>query len=357
MAAVAVENTEVTPLKKIIDEIIAAEGPMPLDRYMGLCLGHPAYGYYMTRDPLGEQGDFVTAPEISQVFGELVGVWCATAWVAMGRPPQFNLVELGPGRGTLMVDILRACKAMPGFCDAAKIHLVEMSPTLRKLQAEKLGSEVTWHDTLATLGDGPMLLVANEFFDAIPIRQFEKRDRKWFERCVGAGGLGFMPAALDAAQGMNGDVIEFAPQRSALAEEVGSRLSKDPGAALIIDYGHLQTRPGDTLQALRAHKYVAISDMPGESDITSHVDFEALGKALAQGGARTYSAITQCDFLLAMGIEPRVAILAAKADAETAEIMTRAVARLIGGSEMGQLFKVMVGTSPGLATPYPFGRS
>jgi NADH dehydrogenase [ubiquinone] 1 alpha subcomplex assembly factor 7 len=355
MAVAAGENPFVTALKKIIDEIIASEGPMPLDRYMGLCLGHPTYGYYMTRDPFGEQGDFVTAPEISQIFGELIGVWCATAWVAMGKPDRFNLVELGPGRGTLMADIMKAAKAMPGFRDAAQVHLVEMSPTLRNLQQERLGHDVTWHDSFAGIAEAPMVLVANEFFDAIPIRQFEKRDRKWFERCLGEKGLGFMPSALDVAQGMNGDVIEFAPQRQAIGEEIGARLAKHPGAALIIDYGHLKTTPGDTLQAVRAHQYVPITDQPGESDITSHVDFEALGKALVKGGAVTYPGMSQRGFLLAMGIEPRMAILAARAGTAEAEIMARAVARLIGESEMGNLFKVMVGTSPGLATPYPFG--
>jgi NADH dehydrogenase [ubiquinone] 1 alpha subcomplex assembly factor 7 len=350
-------NFAVTPLKAIIDEIIATEGPMPLDRYMGLCLGHPQHGYYMTRNPFGEQGDFVTAPEISQIFGELIGVWCATAWVAMGRPGTFSLVELGPGMGTLMADVLKASKAMPGFREAADIHLVEMSPVLRKLQGEKLRRGINWHETLATVPEAPMLLLANEFFDAIPIRQFEKRDRVWVERCIGAKGMGFMPAALDNIQGMNGDVIEFAPQRLGIAEDIGRRLAKHRGAALIIDYGHLQTAPGDTLQAVRAHQYVPITDEPGESDITSHVDFETLGKALASGGARTYPAMRQRDFLLAMGLEARAAILAARADPVTAESLTRAVARLIGESEMGNLFKVMVSTSPELATPYPFGRT
>ena len=152
-----------TPLEKIIGEIIAAEGPMPIDRYMGLCLGHPVHGYYMSRDPFGEQGDFMTAPEISQIFGELIGVWCAAAWDAMGRPAQFNLVELGPGRGTLMADILKAAKVMPGFREAARIHLIEMSPILRKLQKEKLGN-ATWHESIAGIPDGPLLLIANEFF-------------------------------------------------------------------------------------------------------------------------------------------------------------------------------------------------
>ena len=343
-----------TPLEKIIGEIIAAEGPMPIDRYMGLCLGHPLHGYYMTRDPFGEQGDFMTAPEISQIFGELIGVWCAAAWDAMGKPAQFNLVELGPGRGTLMADILKAAKVMPGFREAARIHLVEMSPILRRLQKQKLG-QVTWHDTFADVPEGPLLLIANEFFDAIPLRQFEKRHGKWLERCVGAEGMGFMPAALDNAQGANGDVIEFAPQRSGIAQEIGQRLARDGGCALIIDYGHLQTAPGDTLQAVRAHEYVAVTDRPGESDITSHVDFEALAKAFRQGGAVVYPAITQRAFLLAMGLEQRAAILSSKADANSREILDRAVARLAGETEMGNLFKVMAATSANLPMPYPFG--
>lgn len=344
-----------TPFERIMAEIIAAEGPMPLDRYMSLCLGHPVYGYYMNRDPFGERGDFITAPEISQIFGELIGVWCAAAWDAMGRPRNFNLVELGPGRGTLMADILKAAKVMPDFREAARIHLVEMSPVLRKLQREKLGTDATWHDSTASIPDGPMLLVANEFFDAIPIRQFEKREGRWLERCIGAEGLGFMPAALDNAQGSDGDVIEFAPQRLEIATEIGKRLAANHGAVLIIDYGHLQSGPGDTLQAMRAHRYVELTDRPGESDITSHIDFEAIGKALVKGGGVVHSAITQRAFLLAMGLEQRAAILSSRADQKTQEVLARSVARLVGEQEMGHLFKVMVGTSPGLATPYPFG--
>lgn len=344
-----------TALKKIIDEIVATEGPMRLDRFMALCLGHPLHGYYMKRDPFGERGDFITSPEISQIFGELIGVWCAAAWDAMGKPSHFNLVELGPGRGTLMADILKASKVMPGFRDAAQVHLVEMSPALHALQKEKFGANATWHDSIASVPDGPVLLIANEFFDAIPIRQFEKREGKWFERCIGARGMGFIPAALDTAQGSDGDVIEFAPQRLELAKEIGGRLSRNAGAALIIDYGHLETSPGDTLQAMRAHKYVALTDSPGESDITSHVDFKALGRALVETGARVHAAITQRAFLLAMGIEQRAAMLAPKADAKTKDILVRSVARLTGETEMGNLFKVMVATSPDLPAPYPFG--
>jgi NADH dehydrogenase [ubiquinone] 1 alpha subcomplex assembly factor 7 len=355
LAVVPFEKIHMTPLGKILAEIIAAEGPIPLDRYMSLCLGHPVHGYYMCRDPFGARGDYITAPEVSQIFGELIGVWCAAAWDAMGKPAHFNLVELGPGRGTLMADILKAAKIMPGFRDAARVHLVEMSPVLRKLQKENLGPGATWHDTIASIPGGPTLFVSNEFFDAIPIRQFEKREGKWFERCVGAEGLGFMPASLDVAQGSDGDVIEFAPQRLEIATEIGRRLAANHGAVLIIDYGHLQSAPGDTLQAMRAHTYVELTDRPGESDITSHVDFEAIGRAVVKGGGVVHSAITQRAFLLAMGLEQRAAILSSKADQKTQEVLARSVARLVGEQEMGHLFKVMVGTSPGLATPYPFG--
>lgn len=344
-----------TPLEKIVGEIIAAEGPMPIDRYMGLCLGHPVHGYYMSRDPFGEQGDFMTAPEISQIFGELVGVWCAAAWDAMGRPAEFNLVELGPGRGTLMVDILKAAKVMPGFREAAQIHLVEMSPVLRKLQKEKLGNDVTWHDSFANVPNGPLLLIANEFFDAIPIRQFEKRHDKWLERCVGTRGVCLVPIGFDPTVGKDGDILEYSFQRQEIGVEIGARFMDHPSIAIVIDYGHLRTAPGDTLQAVRDHKYVPITDRPGESDITSHVNFEAMASALGRSGAKVYPAITQRAFLLAMGLEQRAAILSSKADANSREILARAVARLASETEMGNLFKVMVATSADLPMPYPFG--
>jgi SAM-dependent MidA family methyltransferase len=344
-----------TPLEKIIGEIIAAEGPMPIDRYMGLCLGHPVHGYYMKKDPFGVQGDFITAPEISQMFGELVGVWLTSTWDSMGKPSKFNLVELGPGRGTLMADILRASKVMPGFREAAQIHLVEMSHVLTKLQIDSLGNGPNWHEALETIPEGPMLLVANEFFDAIPITQLEKRDGKWLERCVGPDGLCLVPIGFDPTIGQDGNILEYSFQRQEIGVGIGRRLMDYPGAAIVIDYGHLRNPPGDTLQAMRNHKYVPITDMPGESDITSHVNFERMAYALGLCGAKVYPAITQRAFLLAMGLERRAAILSSKADANTKDILARAVARLVGETEMGNLFKVMVATSPELPPPYPFG--
>jgi SAM-dependent MidA family methyltransferase len=352
----------VSPLEKLIREMIAAEGPMRVDRYMALCLGHPQHGYYMARDPFGEAGDFLTAPEIAQVFGELVGVWCVTAWQMMGAASRFNLVELGPGRGTLMGDILKAGRVMPGFREAAQVHLVETSPVLRAAQRQHLKEAVAWHESLATLPEGPMILVANEFFDALPIRQLEKRQGQWCERVIGLDGdkltIGLAPfAGAQNGEGSDGDIVEFSPARTDVARDIGARLARHPGVALIVDYGHLRSAPGDTLQALRRHKFAGLTEAPGECDLTAHVDFEALGKALAAGGAATYPAITQRAFLLAMGLEARAEMLAAKADTRQRTAIKRAITRLAAAEEMGNLFKVLTATSPGLARPYPFGRS
>lgn len=348
-----------SPLEQLLLDVIASEGPLRLDRYMGLCLGHPRHGYYITRDPLGEKGDFITAPEVSQVFGELVGIWCVAAWSQMGQPEEFALVELGPGRGTLMADMLRTVrKAAPGFAAAARVHLVETSPVLRARQAEAVGPGTTWHDRLEDVPDGPMILVANEFFDAIPIRQFERREGVWRERVVGleqgrlAIGLG---GIVPGTMGKDGDVLEFAPAREEIARHIGARLAAHQGAALVIDYGHLHTAPGDTLQAMRGHRFVPVTQAPGEADLTSHVDFEKLARAATEGGGTAHRGLTQRDFLLAMGLEPRIAQLAGKSDDATRAILHRQMARLADEAEMGNLFKVLAVTSPGMATPYPFG--
>lgn len=345
----------VSELQTMLDGIFAGEGPMAVDRYMALCLGHPQHGYYMKRDPFGERGDFITAPEITPLFGEVVGVWLATVYGAMGRPKSFNLVELGPGRGTLMADILKAARVVPGFAEAAKLHLVEVSPVLKRLQQWKLGSGAAWHDTFASVPEGPFLLVANEFFDALPVRQFEFRRGHWNERVIGAEGLGLRPGAAVGRPGKEGDVFEVSPARQAVAQEIGRRLAFTTGAALIIDYGHLQSAMGDTLQALHRHKMVPVTHLPGESDLTSHVDFEALGQAFSKAGGRVAPALTQRAFLLQMGLEIRASVLAAKADSAQLAMLNRVVGRLVDEDKMGKLFKVLAVTSPNLATPYPFG--
>lgn len=347
------------PLETFLTDLIAAEGPLRMDRYMALCLGHPRHGYYVTRDPLGDKGDFITAPEVSQVFGELIGVWAVGAWGLMGQPQEFNLVELGPGRGTLMADVLRTVRrAAPDFAAAARVHLVETSPVLRAKQRAALGEGAGWHDRLEDVPEGPMILLANEFFDAIPIRQFERREGVWRERVVGLsdgrlslGVGGIVPGSM----GKDGDVMEFAPARDEIARHIGGRLAAHQGAALVIDYGHLHTAPGDTLQAMREHRFVPVTETPGEADLTSHVDFEKLAHALAEGGAITHRGMTQRDFLLAMGLEQRFAQLAGKADAATRAILERQMARLAEEAQMGNLFKLLCATSPGMSTPYPFG--
>ncbi len=349
-----------TPLEGVIRSIIESEGPMRLDRYMALCLGHPEFGYYMTRDPFGEAGDFVTAPEISQMFGELVGVWCVSQWQAMGSPSIFNIVEFGPGRGTLMADLLRAGRIVPAFVNAARVHLVETSPVLRTTQMARLGAGMAWHDTLASVPEGPAIFIANEFFDALPIRQFEWRAGACFERCVGIGegalrlGLapvGSIPGLAQGESREDGCVIEDTSQRDVVAAQIGLRLVTSPGVALIIDYGHVHSASGDTLQAVRRHDFVDILDHPGEADLTAHVDFAALAQAIAEQGARVYHPLTQARFLQAMGLEERARVLAVKmGDAAAA-----ARDRLAGETQMGNLFKVLAASSPGFGLPYPFG--
>jgi NADH dehydrogenase [ubiquinone] 1 alpha subcomplex assembly factor 7 len=341
-----------TELENIIIEMIEAEGPIGIDRYMALCLGHPVHGYYMSRDPFGAAGDFTTAPEISQIFGELIGVWCMNAWVELGSPAKFALVELGPGRGTLMADLLRAAKAVPEFTAAAQVHLVEMSPVLRASQLAKLGNAVTWHETVASLPALPSLIIANEFFDALPIRQFEMRDGQTYERAVGVEDgklkLGLAPTDKIFA---NDGVYEISSVSLAVAEDLGAHLNTCGGAALVIDYGHVHSAAGDTLQAVKAHAFCDVVETPGEADITAHVDFEALGKGF---GALILPMLTQGQFLKAMGLEMRVEKLAAKLEGEARTDFLKAAARLVDSDQMGDLFKVMCVVKKGGAAIYPF---
>ncbi len=355
-----------TPLENIIREIIATEGPMPLDRYMGLCLGHPQHGYYMTRDPFGRAGDFTTAPEISQAFGELIGVWLAQAWHLMGSPAEFSLVELGPGRGTLMKDILRATAKISGLHAAAKIHLVETSPVLQEAQRQTIGpfpvvgkEEVAvWHTTHTSLPTQPAIIIANEFFDAIPIRQFELRDGELFERCVTVEddklAFGLKPTGQSHVNQDN-RIYETAPARTAIAKDLATLIAENNGAALFIDYGHRKSANGDTLQAMKEHTYCSIFETPGEADLTSHVDFEQVLKACAQGGATPMQLLTQGEFLTAMGLQLRTETLAHNLEGEARADFLKASHRLADDSDMGQLFKVAAITHKAMPVPYPFG--
>jgi NADH dehydrogenase [ubiquinone] 1 alpha subcomplex assembly factor 7 len=357
----------VTALGQKLAELIRRDGPIGVDRFMAAALGDPLYGYYITRDPLGAAGDFITAPEISQIFGEIIGLWCADQWQRMGCPDPVQLVELGPGRGTLMADLLRALAVVPKLRAALRLHLVETSPVLRASQRIRLAArhpDVSphWHDRFDTVPPGPLLLVANEFFDALPIRQWQRRAGVWHERRVGlddAGNFAFTagppttpplappPADEDA-------IFETAEPGLAIAEAIGRRLAACPGAALIIDYGHARTAAGETLQAVRRHKPVGLFDEPGEVDLTAHVDFEALAGALAGPGARCFGPVTQRHFLAANGAAQRVAALTRGKPEPEAAAIGHAAARLLDPAQMGSLFKVLAAISPDRPAPSGF---
>ncbi|MDP2621630.1 MAG: SAM-dependent methyltransferase [Hyphomicrobiales bacterium] len=352
------------PLLVEIRRRIEQAGPMSMADYMELALGDPAHGYYPTRDPFGGKGDFITAPEISQMFGEIVGIWTAHMWGALGRPAPFAFIELGPGRGTLMADMLRAGSLAPGFAEAARVHLVETSPALRCRQRAALREAdvpVSWHQSFAEVPPGPMILVANEFFDALPVHQYARAQDGWRERVVGldpAGHLSLQTAETrsilaEFGQAEPGTVVEISPQRAAFSAEIGARLAQSGGAALIIDYGYSGPAPGDTFQAVKGHAYADPLENPGEADLTAHVDFAALCGAARAAGARSYGPITQAAFLTALGIAVRADKLKVARPDQAAKI-DAALARLIGPDEMGTLFKVAALTGPAGPPPPPF---
>ncbi|TVQ52019.1 MAG: class I SAM-dependent methyltransferase [Rhodobacteraceae bacterium] len=349
-----------TPLAEAIRAEIAATGPMRLDRYMALCLGHPEHGYYMRREPFGRGGDFVTAPEISQMFGELLGLWAAQVWLDLGRPASFALVELGPGRGVLMADALRAARAVPGFAEAAVVWLVETSPALRAEQARRVPG-ARWAARIEDVPPGPAIVLANEFFDALPIRQFHRRPEGWRERMVGVAedrlvwGLGPAPDGLPPAP--VGAVRETCAAAAAVAGVIGARLAADGGAALILDYGAVPPASGggDTLQAVARHAAADPLAAPGEVDLTAHVDFGALAVVLAAAGASVAPLATQGALLGRLGIETRAAALARANPARAAAVIA-AARRLTDPAAMGTLFKALAATGPGRPPPPGFAR-
>jgi NADH dehydrogenase [ubiquinone] 1 alpha subcomplex assembly factor 7 len=364
---------ERSALESEIRRLIAAAGPMPIAEYMRLCLTHPEHGYYLNRDPLGATGDFITAPEISQMFGELIGLWMATVWQRMGAPENVRVIELGPGRGTLMRDALRAAKVVKGFRAAIVLHLVEISPALRQLQERQLqGLEVPtlWHDTFEEVPGGPGIIIANEFIDALPVHQGIKQADGWHERVIdiAADGTFCFGLARDTLphfetalprglrQSPEGSIFEWRSDRLAL--EIGRRVRTD-GAALILDYGHTRFGMGDTLQAVAGHAYTDPLRAPGEADLTAHVDFEALAQSAESIGGRIHGPILQRELLLRLGIEQRAAALKAGAPRDRALEIDLALSRLTatGALGMGELFKAIaiadpkLGSLPGFESP------
>ncbi|KEJ88847.1 class I SAM-dependent methyltransferase [Sulfitobacter donghicola] len=334
-------------LRDILIAQIAAQGPMRLDAYMSACLLHPEFGYYTTRPPFGAKGDFITAPEISQMFGELVGLALAQAWIDQGAPSPFTLAELGPGRGTLMADVLRATAGVPGFRDAVQVVLLEASPALRDAQAKSLtGYAPTWINTIQELPQQATFLVANEFFDALPIRQFIRDADNWRERQIGVqdGALVFglgpsqqQPALSHRLEDTkDGDLIEDCAAVAPVLSEVCLRLEQFGGAALIFDYGDWRSL-GDTLQAVQNHETTDPLANPGHADLTAHVDFEAL---LAAAAPCTASRVTgQGVFLERLGITARAQALAQSLSGTALENHIAAHRRLTHPEEMGTLFK------------------
>ncbi len=356
---------DIAALERSIRRRIEVAGPMPVAQYMALCLTHPKYGYYTTRDPLGTNGDFTTAPEISQMFGELVGLWMAAVWRAMGSPAHVHLVELGPGRGTMMLDALRAAKVMPDFRAAIALHMIEISPTLEKLQRQALAAvdvPVSWHRSIEEVPDGPLIVLANEFFDALPIHQAVMCADGWHERAIKIAEDGkfhfsiardplplfdeLLPSTLSAAK--IGDIFEWREDKIAL--ELGRRVAHFDGAALIIDYGHTESAIGDTLQAVGGHGFADPLVKPGQVDLTAHVDFHALAQAAEGMRARVHGPIAQAEFLRRLGIEQRAAALKAGAPQEYATAIQAALERLTNEDRtgMGRLIKAIALASPKL---------
>jgi len=351
-----------TPLKGLLARRIRATGPITVAEFMAECLLHPDHGYYSTRDPLGVSGDFTTAPEISQMFGELLGLCLAQAWMDQGAPARIALTEPGPGRGTLMADMLRATRNVAGFHAAAEVHLIEASPALRAKQAATLKDHApVWHDHFASLPDLPLFLVANEFFDALPIRQFVRDGASWRERVVGLDGdrlifgLG-APAPLVAlehrrADTRDGDLVEICPAAEPVMAEIAARIARLGGAALIVDYGGWRSR-GDTLQALRGHAPDDPLAHPGEADLTAHVDFEALARAA--GGAAHTGLTAQGVLLERLGITARAQALARNLSGAALDSHLAAHRRLTHPREMGTLFRALALHAPGQPPPPGF---
>lgn len=359
-----------SPLEDRLIALIKSMGPISVSDYMADALGHPHDGYYMTGAPIGADGDFTTSPEISQVFGEIIGAWLVQSWTEMGEPARFNLVEFGPGRGVLMADILRVARLRPGFILAADLWLVETSGRLRHEQSRRLSRGApppNFADEFADIPPAPTLIVANEFFDCLPIRQYQRCAEGWRERCVGlaphGGALAFthastppppdvlLPAVADTPEGA---IFEVSNAAVTLAADIARSLAAQGGRALVIDYGHLQSGLGDTLQAVRRHAFWPVLQTPGQADLTAHVDFEAIARAAIEAGAAAYGPVTQGVFLNRLGIHARAERLAHGKSADDAASLRDGVRRLSAADSMGEIFKVLCLSSPSLPLPAGF---
>jgi NADH dehydrogenase [ubiquinone] 1 alpha subcomplex assembly factor 7 len=364
-----------TPLAKKLKELIRRQGPISVCTYMQACLHDADYGYYRKKPAIGAEGDFITAPEISQIFGELIGIWCAVAWRAMRATAQVELVELGPGRGSLLRDALRAGRIVPGFLDAVSLHLVESNPGLREIQREAFGDfrgPITWHSDFARafmkaddVRDGPAIVIANEFFDAWPVEQLVYADRAWHCRRVGLDADGRFVFVRGAALGneastptacapKDGDVFERRAGFRDITSILGQKSRRGPLAALVLDYGHQRSAFGETLQAVRKQRYVSAFESPGESDLTAHVDFEDLATQCRGEGLAIDGPITQSEFLIKMGLIERAQKLMASAPSDQIGLLEAGARRIADPAGMGGLFKVICVRSKDVPLLPPF---
>jgi NADH dehydrogenase [ubiquinone] 1 alpha subcomplex assembly factor 7 len=341
-------------LEKIIRDIIAAQGAISLAAYMELALQHPEHGYYRVREPLGRTGDFITAPEVSQMFGEMIGVWCAEVWRKLDKPSPFALVELGPGRGTMMQDILRATANVGGFLTAKNLFLLDSDKALRKKQREILAENTpNYVETVAQIPNMPTLILANEFFDALPVRQFQKTFNGWAESMVTVmnDALVIMPRLLnenelklvpaDQHEAVPGTIVEFCPKAENLMRDLVRHLKKTSGSMLMIDYGYSAPSGAATVQAVSNHTHTSIFDRPGEVDLTAHVDFTTLSQIAQNVGGEVSPIIGQGEFLKNLGIKIRAEGLKKRASLPQAADIDVALHRLIDVDQMGLLFKVL----------------
>lgn len=373
MGAQAKSLSGATPLGARLEQRIIRDGPISVHDYMESCLADRSDGYYLTRQPIGHDGDFITAPEISQMFGELIGAWAVAVWQQMGAPSNVTVAELGPGRGTLMQDALRVFKTVPELAGSAAIALIETSPVLRETQRETLRdfpAPLNWFERIEDVPHGPLILIANEFIDALPIRQMLRVHGTWHERSVtlGAdGGFAFcpgepvpsdaVPAWMQNLDAQEGAIAETRPAAVKLLASLAERSRHAPLAALIADYGHEASAPGDTLQAVARHRFADPLAAPGETDLTAHVDFAALKDTATALGLAAYGPMPQGQFLLELGLAARCEQLMQNTTDDQKAALYSGAARLADPRQMGALFKVLILQTSRLAPPPPFGES
>jgi NADH dehydrogenase [ubiquinone] 1 alpha subcomplex assembly factor 7 len=369
MSALARHSGDDLSLAARLHARIAESGPLSIEAFMQACLSDAASGAYASRQPIGGAGDFITAPEISQIFGELLGLWAVALWQSMGEPRAVTVAELGPGRGTSMADALRAWHGVPKFLDAVSVALIEISPVMVEAQRNTLReapAPLRWYARLDELPDGPLIVLANEFIDALPIRQFVRRGGAWHERLVandGRGGFCFTEGETVTLGNRAGDLPDQAPDGSiletrpavwTLLRELASRAALAPLAFLIIDYGHVESGFGDTLQAVRGHRFAVTLADPGSADLSAHVDFADLKRQASTVGLAPYGPMAQGEFLLKLGLGERRNRLLQRATPVQAEAIASGASRLVDPKQMGVLFKVLALTNAGLAPPPPF---